>query len=140
MTPEQVGFLVTIALLALVGSFFVLHLGVGGLRRLSAWESRAARAHGTVLRHEARTYKGNTNHRPVVRFVTPAGEEVVTSVERWRSAPEPPVGGTLELLFDPRQPQAARLPGQDRAGAWFMVGVGSVFLAVAVVLAATLTS
>ena len=138
MTPEQIGFVLTITALWAVGAFFVLHLGVGTLRRLRAWEARAIRTKATVVRHEARTYKGNTHHHPVVRFVTSAGEEVVFEADRPRRSPEPPPGGELEVLYDPQRPSAARLPGQDRVGALFMAGVGVVFLAVGIVMAVAL--
>lgn len=135
MTPERVGFLLTITVLGTVGVFFILYLGLGSLRRLRAWEARASRTTATVLRHETRTYKGNTYHHPIVRFVTPAGEEVVFEADRPRRSPEPPEGYGLEVLYDPQKPAAARLPGQDRAGALFMSGVGVVFLVVGIVMA-----
>ena len=138
MTAAMAGLLVAMVLLLGVGTFFVLRLGVGELRRLREWEARAARVRATVLRHEARTYKGNTHHRPVVRVATAGGEDVVVGLERWRSAPEPTVGSTLEVLHDPARPQTVRLPGQDRAGAWFMIVVGSVFVLGAAVVAAVL--
>lgn len=138
MTVNAVGLVVAMMLLVGAGTFFVLRLGVGELRRLREWEARAARVSATVLRHEARTYKGHTHHRPVVRVSTAGGEEVVVGLERWRSAPEPTVGSTLEVLHDPARPQTLRLPGQDRAGAWFMIVVGSVFVLGSAVLAAVL--
>jgi uncharacterized protein DUF3592 len=138
VTPEQLGFLITITALVTTGVFFVTYLGLGSLRRLRAWEARAVRTKATVVRHEARTYKGNTHYHPVVRFVTPAGEEVVFEAERPRRSPEPPPGGELEVLYDPQTPSAARLPGQDRVGALFMTGVGVVFLVVGTFMAVAL--
>lgn len=138
MAPEKIGLAVTIFALVAVGLFFLLHLGAGALRRLRAWEARAVRTTATVVRHEARTYKGNTWHRPVARFVTPAGEEVVFEAERARRTPDPPAGYGLDVLYDPQKPTTARLPGQDRAGAFFMAGLGALFLAVAVVMAVAL--
>ena len=138
MTADRVGLLLTVAVLLVVGLFFVLHLGLGTLRRLRAWEARATHTPATVLRHEVRTYKGNVYHSPVVRFVTPAGEEVVFETQRASRHPDPAVGGSLEVLYAPENPQAARLPGQDRAGALFMIGVGLVFVVVALVMAVLL--
>lgn len=135
MTSEQLGFVLVIAVLGAVGLFFVLHLGVGTLRRLRAWEARAVRTTATVVRHGTRTYKNNVYHYPVVRFVTAAGEEVVFEADRARRSPDPATGQGLEVLYDPGQPKAARLPGQDRAGALFIAGVGAVFLCVAIVMA-----
>jgi hypothetical protein len=138
MTTDQLGLLLTITLLLAVGLFFVLHLGLGSWRRLRAWETRAVRTHATVLRHEVRTYKNNVYHQPVVRFVTAAGEGVVFEAQTSSRHPEPPVGGTLEVLYAPDAPTTARLPGQDRAGAIFMTAVGLVCLVVAIVLATML--
>jgi len=135
MTPEHGGLLLVIAVLGAVGVFFVLHLGLGSLRRMGAWEARAVRVTATVLRHETRVYKGNAYHHPVVRFVTPAGQEVVFEAVRPRRSPDPPAGYGLEVLYDPGMPSTARLPGQDRAGALFMAGVGALFLAVGIVMA-----
>jgi hypothetical protein len=138
MTPDRVGLLLTIGALLVVGLFFVLYLGVGTLRRVRAWEVRAVRTMATVVRHESRTYKNNVHHSPVVRFVTPAGAEVEFEAQRARRQPDPPVGGPLEVLYDPADPKVARLPGQDRAGAMFMIGVGALFVVVGIVLAAVL--
>jgi uncharacterized protein DUF3592 len=135
MTPERIAFALTATVLVAVGLFFVLHLGLGSLRRLRAWEARAVRVTATVLRHETRTYKSNTYYHPVVRFVSPAGEKVVFEAERPRRSADPPVGYGLEVLYDPDRPSAARLPGQDRAGALFMIGVGVLFLSVGMVMA-----
>jgi uncharacterized protein DUF3592 len=135
MASERIGFLIVIAVLGAVGVFFVLHLGLGSLRRQRAWEARAVRTTATVLRHETRVYKNNAYHHPVVRFVTPAGEEVVFEAARPRRSPDPPAGYGLEVLYDPETPSNARLPGQDRAGALFIGGVGAVFLFVGIVMA-----
>ena len=135
MTSEQLGLVLVIVVLGAVGLFFVLRLGLGTLRRLRAWEARAIRTTATVVRHETRTYKNNVYHYPVVRFVTAAGEEVVFEADRARRSPDPAMGRGLEVLYDPGQPKAARLPGQDRAGAFFIAGVGVVFLCVAIVMA-----
>lgn len=138
MTADRVGFLLAIAALLVVGLFFVLYLGLGTLRRLRAWEARAVRIQATVVRHEIRTYKNNVYHCPVVRFVTPAAEEIVFEAQRTSRFPDPPVGGSLEVLYAPENPKAARLPGQDRAGALFMIGVGLVFVAVGTFMAVLL--
>jgi hypothetical protein len=121
-----------------VGLFFVLYLGRGEMRRLRAWETRATRTMATVVRHEVRTYKGNTYHRPVARFVTPAGQEVVFEADLSPRVPDPPVGGPLEVLYDAEAPTVARLPGQGRAGAIFMAAVGALFVAVGGVMAIVL--
>ena len=135
MNSSTLGLLLAITVLLTVGLFFVLHLGLGSLRRLRAWEARATRTSALVVRHESRTYKGNTYHFPVVRFSTPAGVEIVFEAQRASRKPDPPVGGSLEVLYDPEAPTAARLPGQDRAGAFLMAGVGTVFLLVGTVMA-----
>ena len=119
-----------------VGSFFVLRLGLGSLRRLATWEAQAVRTTATVTRHEVRTYKGNDHYHPVVRFVTATGVEVVFEADQPRRSPDPPVGNGLEVLYDPQRPSAARLPGQDRTGAIFMTAVGTVFLVAGMVMAA----
>ena len=136
MTPERIGLLVVVTALVAIGSFFVLHLGIGSLRRLRAWEAAAVRTTATVARHEVRTYKGNTYYFPVARFVTPGGEEVVFEADRPRRAPDPPAGYGLEVLYDPQKPSAARLPGQDRTGAVFMAAIGLVFLVAGIAMAA----
>jgi hypothetical protein len=140
MTPDRIGLLLVATALLGIGTFFVLHLGLGSLRRLRAWEAGAVRTTATVTRHEARTYKGNTYYHPVARFVTPTGEEVVFEADRPRRGPEPPAGFGLEVLYDPQRPSAVRLPGQDRTGALFMTAVGVVFLVVGVTMAAAVWS
>jgi len=118
-----------------VGTLFVLRLGLGALRRLAAWEARAVQTTATVMHHEVRTYRGNNHHYPVVRFVTPAGVEVVFEADQPRRSPDPPVGYGMEVLYDPQRPSVARLPGQDRTGALFMTAVGVVFLMAGMVMA-----
>jgi hypothetical protein len=136
MSTEHLGFLLAIAALVAVGLFFLLYLGLGELRRLEEWETRAVRAEATVIRHEVRSYKGNTYHYPVVRYTTRTGAETVAEVARARRRPDPPVGGGLEVLYDRSAPSAPRLPGQDRAGAIFMGILGGILLAVGVAMAA----
>ncbi len=135
MSSQQLGFLVTIAALVGIGLFFLLYLGLGGLRRLEAWEARAVRSAATVVRHEVRSYKANTYHYPVVRYTTRSSVEVEAEVARPRRQPDPPVGGALDVLYDPAAPSAPRLPGQDRVGAVFMAVLGGVFLGIGVVMA-----
>lgn len=135
MSTEHLGFLLTIAALVGIGLFFVLYLGLGELRRLEEWEARAVRTQATVIRHEVRSYKGNTYHYPVVRYTTRTGAEAVAEVARARRRPDPPVGGVLAVLCDPAAPSAPRLPGQDRAGAIFMGVLGGIVLGIGVVMA-----
>ncbi len=132
---EPLGFLLAIAALVGIGLFFILYLGLGGLRRIESWEARAIRARATVIRHEARTHKANTWHYPVVRYTTRAGGESEAQLERPSRTPDPPVGGSIEVLYDAAAPAAARLPGQDRAGAIIMAVVGGIFLTVGVIMA-----
>jgi len=132
---EGVGFLFAIAALVGIGLFFMTYLGLGGLRRIEDWEARAIRTSATVIRHETRTYKGNTYHYPVVRYTTRTGSDAEAQLELPRRSPDPPVGGSIEVLYDTAAPAAARLPGQDRAGAIIMAVVGGIFLAVGVIMA-----
>jgi uncharacterized protein DUF3592 len=130
VSAEQMGLLLAVLVLAGVGLFFLLYLGVGGRRRLQGWEARAARTAATVMRYETRTYKGNTYHCPVLRFTAGDGTEVVFEAEA-RRAQDPPVGGSVNVLYAPEDPRVARLPGQGRAGPIFIAVVGAVFLVVA---------
>ena len=136
MTPERIGLLVVVTALLGIGSFFVLSLGLGTLRRLRAWEAAAVRTTATVERHEVRKYKGNSYYHPVARFVTPGGEEVVFEADRPRRTPDPAIGYGLEVLYDPQKPSVPRLPGQDRTAALFMTAVGAVLNIVGIVMAA----
>ena len=134
MATEQLGFLLAIAALVGIGLFFLLHLGLGERRRLEAWERRAIRTAAAVVRHEVRSYKGNTYHSPVVRYRTRSGVEVEAEVARPRRRPDPAVGGTLDVLYDPAAPSAPRLPGQDRGGVVFMAVLGGILLGIGVVM------
>jgi hypothetical protein len=136
VSTEQAGLAATSVVLVALGLFFILYLGLGTLRRLRAWEARAVRTMATVVRHEVRTYKGNTYYSPVVRFAAPGGADIEFEAERARRSPDPMVGLPLEILYDPEDPSVARLPGQDRAGAWFVFAVGTIFLTVGIVMAA----
>jgi hypothetical protein len=131
---NQAGLLLAVLVLAATGLFFVLYLGVGGRRRMREWEARAVRTAATVVRYEIRVYKGNTYHCPVLQFVTGAGTEVSFEAEA-RRAPDPPVGGTVDVLYAPESPRDARLPGQGAMAPIFIAVVGAVFLIVAAGLA-----
>jgi hypothetical protein len=75
---------------------------------------------------------------PVVRFTTADGREVEMRGETGRDPPARRVGDVVEVLYDPADPERARIAGWTHSGGFvgtLLILFGLVFVALAVHLA-----
>jgi len=130
--------------LILVGLSFV---GIGIVFGALAWfflaRTRrflrtAANATGTVIELiESSGSEGGTTYSAVVQFRTTDGREIHWTESMASNPPAGQRGDTLQMKYDPANPQTARIAKTSRL--WFMPiflgGMGVLFLAVGAVLA-----
>ncbi|RSZ37130.1 MULTISPECIES: DUF3592 domain-containing protein [unclassified Variovorax] len=99
----------------------------------------ASRTQGEVVRllHvESSERNESGTWKPLVRFNAPSGEIIEFAPSSSSSPPAYEVGETVDVFFDPRNPQEARLDGFFSlwGGAAITGGLGAVFLLVTAAL------
>jgi hypothetical protein len=68
----------------------------------------SARATGTVVAHvSVKSSGGDTTYAPVITFRTPDGQTIEFKSQTSSSSRSPAVGQTVEVLYNPRNPQEA---------------------------------
>lgn len=129
-----------VAILRLVfGAVAVVLCAVAWLlhHNTASFIASASRTQGEVMRllyvesserHESGTWK------PLVRFKAPAGEIIEFAPSSSSNPPAYKVGETVDVFYDPKNPQEARLDGFFSlwGGAAITGGLGLVFLLVTV--------
>lgn len=116
---------------------------IGGAMVFFGWRSynttknfmdRAERASGTVVEVVARSgtdSNGNptTYYYPVVEFRTASGQSVRQQAATGSNPPSHRVGETVEMVYDPSDPQGARI--NDFTSIWLLpavlLGIGAIF-------------
>jgi hypothetical protein len=97
------GLFAIIGLGLLIASFFVF-------LSTRSFINSSARATGTVIAHaSSRSSDGDLTYAPVVSFRTPDGHSVEFKSQTSSSSRSPAVGQTVEVLYNPRNPQEAEI-------------------------------
>jgi hypothetical protein len=139
MRPRSLGFTSILAVFILVGAFFI-GLGVRSLVTTQRFLAKASTADGVVVRLDKvveRSREGDryTLYYPVVRFVTASGQVVEYSDDLGEDPPAYRVGDSVRVLYDPADPQKARLDtwSSQWLGATIQIGVGGLVFVIGVI-------
>ncbi|MBZ5486802.1 DUF3592 domain-containing protein [Halomonas aquamarina] len=94
-----------------------------------AFYDQAVSAEGTVIELVERRSEDSITYRPVVEFVTGDGTQVEFTSRVGSNPPGYAIGERVEVLFDPDNPNNARLDGFfESMGAWLIFGaIGALF-------------
>ena len=145
MKPRSVGLVFFLAFLPLVGTV-VIGLGVWDLVTSRRFLANASAADGVVVKvdkvvdyhwtgsGERSRYEKVTLYYPVVRFVTASEQAVEYSDESGSNPPAYGVGDSVRVLYDPANPQKARLDTVSNRwlGPTVAIIIGVVILSVGV--------
>lgn len=95
-----------------------------------AFEANAVATEGVVVELVESRSDDSITYRPVVTFTTDEGTRVTFTSRAGSNPPVYSLGDPVEVLFDPDNPQNARLDGFFEAmGAWLIFGgIGALFL------------
>jgi translation initiation factor IF-1 len=106
---------------SLLGGVF-LAIGLFQVVGAAAFKSKAESAEGVVVEIERRSDSDGSSYYPIVRFTPKNGEEIEFTGGIGSSPPSFKTGQKVKVLYDPRNPESARID------AFFeMYGFGGIF-------------
>jgi hypothetical protein len=97
----------------------------------------SARATGTVVSHNtSRSSDGDISYYPVISFQTQDGRTIEFQSGAGSSSRSPAVGQTVELLYDPRNPQSAEINsfGSLWLAPLILSALGTIFFVVGILV------
>jgi hypothetical protein len=111
-------------------------LGVRGVVTTQRFLATASTADGAVVDVDSDTHEETTDYNLVVRFVTASGQVVQFRSAEGHSPPPESVGDSVRVLYDPANPQRARL--DTWGGRWAedtaKIIIGMVFFSLGAVI------